>query len=409
MAMLFERAQAIEAWAEDYFIDPNGVVYSQLDKATVKPPTNAFFEPEAKWKIVPGFTPAEFWSYENCGMTTGAYMQAMVCRYEVERDPAALQRARRSFQALKHIYGIGKQLEEGFFPKIYGGRFSDQTSTDQVLYAVLALDRYAPHADAQERREIAGMIAHMIQFWVKRGYRYKYFHIADMLWPLARFPSLLLLAYKHSGDAQFKVEYERLLAAGVNRHPGEERLRRKRNGEIKPSDYEQEQQAWLIGALADAVTMDVMELDYLLRNDPQNTWAATWRQSIAQMWREACLALAPNGKVYLQVLVDMDTGVARPPEPRATANISGATSGWSSMVARAGVQAAHHLTEQQAIIGEAQRVLHALDIHDLTYFDQPERFSPMQQYTTRFFSGDAMANWLWAYWQGRCQGCWRKL
>ncbi len=37
--------------------------------------------------------------------------------------------------------------------------------------------------------------------------------------------------------------------------------------------------------------------------------------------------------------------------------------------------------------------------------NDPERWSPELRYKTRFFSGDAVANWLWAYWQGR-DGYW---
>ena len=418
MKELHQRALAIEAWAEDHFIDPNGVVYTSLDKSSGTPLANAFFKPEDESLVVPGCTAAEFWNYENCGMTTGAYLQAMVCRYEAEHNPAVLQQARRSYLALKHVYDMGKQLEEGFFPKIYGARFSNQTSTDQVLYAVLALDRFIPYAEAQERLDIARMIRYMIQFWVKRHYHYSYFNLPDMLWPLARFPSLLLLAYNHSGDPLFKVEYDRLLAEGVSRHPGEEQLRPKQNGEIKPIDYEIQQHAWLIGNMADCVTMDVMELDYLLRNDAINTWAATWRQSARQMWKEAQLTLASDGKVFVNMLVDMDTGIARTPEPvyfekansfagqTYSCYRSGAKSGWSSMIARAGVQAARHLPERPEIVGEAQRILEALDLCDLTYLDQPERLLPRHRFRTRFLSGDAMSNWLWAYWQGKISGFW---
>jgi len=405
MNALNQRAASIEAWAESHFIDPDGVVYSDLDKATGRPLTDAFFDPESE-RYFPEVTLADFWNYENCGMTTGAYMQALVCRYEVEHDPAALQRAQRCYRALRHIYDLGKQLEEGFFPKIYGARFSNQTSTDQVLYAVMALDRYAPHASTEERPEIARMITHMIRFWVKRKYHYLYYHTPDMLWPLARFPSLLLLAYNHSGDATFKAEYERLLAEGVNRFPGEDRLRRKVNGEIPPDEFEKQQHAWVIAHLADAVTMDVMELDYLLRHDPSNTWAATWRQSVAQMWDEARLTLAPNGKVYIHMLVDMDTRVPRPIALQDCKHFPGAQSGWSTMIARAGVQATGHLPEKQDIPGTARHVLESLDIQDLTYWDEPERFSPRERFTTRFLSGDSIANWLWAYWQGRRDRLW---
>jgi len=401
MQILHQKAKAIEEWAEDHLIDPDGVVYSQVDKSG-RPLTPAFFDPVSEPKLS-DVSLTDFWQYENCGMTTGAYLQALVCRYETERDPYALERAKRCYRALRHIYEIGKELEEGFFPKIYGARFSRQTSTDQVLYAVMALDQYAPHATAEEREEIGRMIANMIRFWVKRQYRFGYYHIPDMLWPLARFPSLLLLAFNHTGEKIFKNEYDRLLAEGVNRFPGESRLRQKLNGEVPPTDFEKQQHAWLIHALPDAVTMDVMELDYLLRHDPNNSWATTWRKSMATMWNEGRLALASNGKAYTHVLVDMVTGKPRRPDP--SPGVPGAETGWSAMIARAGIQAAFHLPGQkEEIIGQARRVLEALDIADLTYFDGPERFEPKHRFKTRFLSGDAVTNWLWAYWLGRKEG-----
>ncbi len=404
-----ERARKIEAWTEDRFIDRKGVVYSELDKATARPLTDSFFDAEIDvQKFVPGVSPAAFWNYENCGMTTGAYLQALVCRYEVTGDTTALARARRCFQALAHIYEMGKQLEEGFFPKIYGGRFSNQTSTDQVLYAMLALDAFAPHANAPERAAIARMLAYMINFWVKRDYRYLYFHVPDMQWPLARFPSLLILAFNHSGDELLLGEYKKLLGAGVNRRPGESRLLRKRNGEIKTTDYEKEQHAWLIANLADAVAMDIMELDYLLRNDPENSWADCWRGSVRMMWDQGHMAVGEDGAYYVNVLVDMDTGAARRPRARwdATAKVTGATSGWGSMIARAGVQAAGYLADPASAIAVAKKILAAQDIQDFTYMNDPERWPPELRYKTRFYSGDAVTNWLWAYWQGRRSGYW---
>ncbi len=408
-SILAGRARAVEDWVEDHFIDPHGVVYTALDRQTARPLTASSFDAAVDMhKYVPGVAPADFWHYENCGMTTGAYLQALVCRHAVTGDAAALARARRSFHALRHIYEMGEELEEGFFPKIYGGRFSNQTSTDQVLYAVMALDAFAPHAAAAERAEIARMISCMIDFWVKRKYRYLYYHNPDMLWPLARFPSLLLLAYKHSGDAKFQDEYRRLLAEGVNRQPGESRLLRKRSGAGKTSDYEREQHAWLIAHLADAATMDIMELDYLLRHDPQNSWAGCWRESVRTMWEEGRLAIGDDGTYYIEVLVDMDTGAARRPAARCDAGprITGASSGWGSMIARAGVQAAAHLAGPQAAIAIAKKALAAQDIPDFTYMNDPERWPPELRYKTKFYSGDAVSNWLWAYWQGRLAGYW---
>ena len=67
-------------------------------------------------------------------MVTGAYMQSEVLRYVRTGAADALANAQRRMQALWWVYQTGKQLATGFFPKVYGGHFSNETSTDQVLY-----------------------------------------------------------------------------------------------------------------------------------------------------------------------------------------------------------------------------------------------------------------------------------
>jgi len=45
-----------DSFLEEHFIDSNGVVYSQIDAATLKPMTDAFFEPFAQIKAIPNNT-----------------------------------------------------------------------------------------------------------------------------------------------------------------------------------------------------------------------------------------------------------------------------------------------------------------------------------------------------------------
>lgn len=409
---LLNRAYEIESWAEKHFVDNNGVIYSCIDRQTGNPITESFYTEDDNPFTVPGFTAAEFVNYENCGMTTGAYLQSQLYRYSVERNPDSLQKAQRCFNALKYIYNIGKNLEEGFFPKIYGNKFTGQTSTDQVLYATLAMDHYYLYADEKEKSEISRMITSMINFWVKRDYKFNYYTIKDMQWPLGRFTSLLLLAYKYSGDDKFKDEYDRLLAAGVNKFPVEEQLRPKIEKEVKPIPYEKKMNAWIVSHRADAFTMDVMEMDYLISNDKNNSWSKNWKQSIRQMWAEAKLTLSPDGKIYDPILVDMDTQQVRRPEPIFFTEevgildwigfryISGAKTGWSTMIARGGVQAYKHI-EDKSMVPIILNILNSVDLNGLSYYEQPERFPLELRHKTRYYSGDAMANWLWAYWQAR--------
>ncbi|MCC6423302.1 MAG: hypothetical protein IT447_07460 [Phycisphaerales bacterium] len=415
---LLERAREIEDWVEDRFIDSNGIFYTYLDTKTGGPLTDASFAVGQTPMHLPGtedYTPAEWHNYENCGMTTAAYTQALLYRHAVERDSTALKRARRCFEAMKYNYELGKQLEEGFLPKLYGNRFSEQTSTDQVLYVMLALDHFHKFATENEKREIDRMIVNLIGFWVKRGYRYKYFWHQDMLWPLGRFPSLLLMGCKHGGDAIFKTEYDRLLAMGVNEGPIELRLEPKLAGDYTPSPYELKHQAWLIGELEGSVSMDMMELDYLLRNDPHNRWAPNWKASMKKVWDEGKLALAPDGTMYVHVLVDMKTHKPRRPEPEffrksegpqdwiGFCYASGGRSADSTFHARSAVQAEKHLHDPQ-MRDAARHIIQSIDRKGLRSYYDPERYPPELKHRTELYSGDATANWLWAYWQGRHDG-----
>jgi hypothetical protein len=169
--------------------------------------------------------------------------------------------------------------------------------------------------------------------------------------------------------------------------------------------------------MADAVTMNVMELDYLLRNDPDNSWSEIWKKSMRQIWEEGKLTLAPDGTMYINVLVDMNTHETRRPEPAFICDeqeagswnwvghryISGARTGWSTMMARAAVQAYAHLHDSE-MITTMKHILTSINKTGLTYYDDAERFLPEIRHETQLYSGDAMGNWLWTYWKARNDG-----
>ncbi len=124
----------------------------------------------------------------------------------------------------------------------------------------------------------------------------------------------------------------------------------------KTSDYEREQHAWLIAHLADAATMDIMELDYLLRHDPQKAGPVLARISADDVGGRApvhrggwnVLHRGAGGYGYRRGAA---TGARWGAGPR----ITGASSGWGSMIARAGVQAARHLDDPQSAIAIAKK------------------------------------------------------
>ena len=425
---LCHRAREIEAWVESHMVDSHGIVYTFVDRITGKPIPNEVVEPVDR--VRPEGATTEGWSaYENCSFVTGAYLQAMLYRYEVEGDVSALARARRCFGALRHIYEQGKALEEGFMPKLYDGRFSKQTSSDQVLMATLALDHYHRHAANAEKAEVSRMITEMVRFFVKRDYKYTYFALKDMQWPLARFTCETLMAYRHSGEELFKQEYERLLALGVNEYPGEEQIRLKLAGRMKPTLLERQEGGWLITHPTNLAQMDLMELDYLLRNDPDNRWASRWRRSIIQMWNEGMPFIADDGQSYAFTIMDFETHELRTldsrflpedadrhqvenfgePEPKAWSfypfmnYVHSSKGSISTLFARAGIQVAPHFPREITIRPLARRILRSFDLYDLTFYSDPDLLAPQFRYRTNQISGDSVANWLWGYWQARQQ------
>ncbi len=396
-------AMTMQQQCETYFRDPEtGLIFTQLDRKTLKPVTDDYFkgmEVDNFYKITER-TPAEVEMHENFGMCTGSYMTSEVLRYEQTGATEALANAARCLQGLKFAYDLGKQLEEGYFPKVYGRKFSKETSTDQVLYALWGMDTYYPYASEEEQRLIKTMITSMIRFWVKRDYRYHYFSYCpdDWQWPIMRFPALLLLADKYAdGDPTFRKEYERLLPHTARPENCQLDNARKAN---RPNDYEIANQAWCTVNGADRITMDVMNYAILLKNDPNNPMAETWKAGIRLMWDEVKDSIDPDGRYYAMVLYDFKTGKARRTPGYAvdgTAN-HGAKSGWSTMVTRGAMLALEFCPElADEVLPKVRLVLEKLKFEDCSYYDEPERFAPGKRYLTGFLSGDSVTNWLWTY------------
>jgi hypothetical protein len=339
-------------------------------------------------------------------MCTGAYFQALLYRYRTEKNPETLKKARRCFQGLKFIFEIGKELETGFFPKTYGGRFSDETSSDQCLYAIYSMDAYYEFASDEEKKEIDFMIPAIADFWRKRKYIYNYWSQKNMQWPVFRFPVFMLLAYKHSEEKKFIDEYRRILSSWDMEYPHQfNLLGLKQRGKIKPNELEKKYNAWIVSSMPDYLAMRMMELEYMLLNDPENSLAGRWKKSAMDMWRQAALTLAPDGMAYHMVFVDMDTGkVTRPPpiheSPRAS------VTGWSTMIARGGVQVLRFCPHDTKIKETVLNILELIDTDTMIYYGEPDRFPPEERFKTRFLSGDSITNWLWAYWQGVFQRLW---
>lgn len=413
---LDQKAQQIEQFTEEKLIDEHGVLYASINEDTLLPWTAADIAPTDDYLIVPGFTTWEMLNYENSGMTSGAYLAALSYQYRVTEDPEVLERASRTFRGLCHFYDIGRELQEGFFPKAYGGRFSTEISTDQYLYAIKGMMAYLPIASAEDAAAIRRMIPKMVDFWVERDYRYDYFGIENMQWPLGRFPSLLLAAYTVSGDEKYRIEAERLNREHeVYLHPADSQLLMREQLKVPFGEVEQRLGNVYLGFwIHECSAMDIMELDECLQHSA--SYREDWLRSMAMSWQEGKLALVENGMARAWTTYDPATGEASSPTPQMTGIdgdirwehmqwIGDYLSSRSTMLARVGVHVAKWLPEENAA-ETVQQILRDIPFEYMRhymYFNE-EQLLDRHRFLARQVDVDAISNWLWAYWQGRYEG-----
>ena len=378
-----------DAFLEKHFADRNGVIYTLIDAATLKPADDAFYEPYAKIKPTlfnapcrwgpDHFTPAEMGWYENCGMTTGCYLESLcsVLRTPGDGTEEIRKRAKRTFDALVYIYNTGQAWEKGFFPKIWGDRLSHQTSTDQCLYAVHSMHNYYPFASEEDRKKIAEIIVGIAEFWHRRKYILTYYDRVDMVWPPLRFPPLLMLAYRYSGNEDLKKEALRIL----NEHR-----------DIIPEYLVRGE---YMGASADCMTMDTMNFELMVDFAPlPEEWHEMLFSGLRKEWNQRKQSLTPDGYYRPNMHYDQKTGIAVPREkgcPR---------SAWSTMIVRAGLQLSRLIPDIYPEAREAaELVLNQLAPEDMNYYhpEDKEQFESEQRYKMLFLSGDAITNRQWAY------------
>lgn len=388
-----------DTYIEKYFIDPNGIVYTEIDSRTLKVlenkmfkeyPSTPFEEPSTVKFQLPSnndrtywekdtFMPAEFWSYENCGMCTGAYLNALcsAMRNPATDTPEIRRRAKRTFDAQQYIFQIGSKLEFGFFPKIWGGKFSHQTSTDQMLYTMHSLHNYYPFASNEDKIQIGKYIVAMADFWWKRNYTMTWYNLVDMKWPRLRFPSFLMMAYKYSGDEKYRTEALRIL------------------DEEPDNIVEHAVKAPFLINVADTLSMDAMNIEMMTQFSPlPEKYCKIMLAGLKEQWYHKIKTLTPDGYFYNRMDYDLQTGIATPQ----TKNCS--RSAWSTMIVRSGLLISRFIPEiRPQAIELAEHVLKQLKFENM-YYCHPEdadEFEKPYQFKTRFLSGDAITNRQWAY------------
>lgn len=399
MTDLFDFAECAERFVEECMTDAEGRIYSQIDASTLKMMTEEFFQGAklADWvaPAVRQYSLAGFNAYENVGMVTGAYLQSLAYKYQVSPSEELLHRIQEKAAALLRIAELGRQLEWGFFPKCYDGGFSKETSTDQVLSCVSALDLVYDLLPSAMQAKTADFIVNAVEFWRRRGYRYSYWTLTDMQWPELRFPPLLYLEAKYNGDANVLAEADALTERNLAHIPENSKVLN-----CGRTEYEKKNHCLCLWGYGDACSMDTLQADLVLRSLPGSRFEEYWRKSMVTIWKEGELTLAEDGNYYTQAILDLASGRVTRADASMDASWHGCRSAWSTMVVRGGLLASKwNPWERDDILRKAREVLGAFnDVRQFNYLhpDDAERLPADSRFKTRFLSGDSITNYLWS-------------
>jgi hypothetical protein len=403
------RAAQFEETVERHLVDPHGLILSWLDAKTMRLFAPDFFTPDLDILRHPGAVAEEefgaYIAYENAGMCTGGYLCALVWKHRVTSEPSALDRARRTYQAIAHLYDVSQVVEPGFFSKFHCGRLSREMSTDQCLYAMLGLDQFAALATAAEQAKIREIIGGIAGMWLRRGYRHPYRERThDWQWPLNRFPVFLWLAWKHTGDEKFRDEFQRLatlpeVKAGPPFVPALPETKARFLWPVTP-----EHTASAAASLVPLLAHDAPQRDTWLRQ--LRVAYETGRPAIG----DDCLE---RGHFYHDPITGRTEPVEKPfyaagqPNPvwRHKGFVADVKSGHSpTMFARAAFQI-HRYHADLGAADTGRDILEAMDLPQMRWkIDYRDQLPPDQKWMTRAFDGDALVHWLWAYWLARAEG-----
>lgn len=221
LAALSDRERTFQEFITTHMTDADGLCYSALCAATLKPWTNAQLAklaPDDQRMLTDWFQnspdKAGCLSYENALMATGEFALSQMARYRVTGEDAARQRAHRAIKAILAVIDEGRSYMPGWLPKPFGGirnaRNSHEMSTDQYTKVILALYTWRSLADTAEQAVIDRFIVDAADFFIARKFRHAYRHrtiVTAMTHQhaLGLFVPLVVLAAKTSGDAAYRT------------------------------------------------------------------------------------------------------------------------------------------------------------------------------------------------------------
>ena len=342
-----------------------------------------------------GIAPMHVWrAWENTSADTGFYLGANAYRYRCTGDPKALAICRRTLGALKYIHDLAVQKgERGFLTKPYGGKYSNQTSGDQVQCVVVALATYRPIALPEDRAIVDELTRDFADHQIEVDYDalHGYFAHPRGKWGWEHkdwgdgliYTPLLHLAFNSTGDPKYIREVHRWY-----KHCG---LDKKWSPPGK--------------TFSGSPACRMLYLPTLMMEfDPANH--ELWRSFMLRTFRICRTGILPDGTTYYGWHYDAQTG-----------SVSPVNTGWGGSPTRTGRSAifakgcvnAQRWFPEEDMVGVARTIIEGLDEQTFRFVMPAAgdgELSPEWQVEGRLLDHDGLTGWLWAYWEGRWRGYW---
>ncbi len=412
---LEQRAEQFTLLLTDIAADQHHIVRTGIHMDELRPLRDTDF-PEDLYHLTDA-TPTGFYCYEDAGMTTGGFLAAQSIRYQVTGQAEAMASANRTFEGLRFIYNLGKPKQEGFFPKPYGLRMSNEISRDQYIFVLAGLAAYHRIASAKRRVEIQHMAEKMAEYWIGIDYCYSYFnipstnHLKDYMGPLVL--GLIGIAGLICGSDRIVRERNRLFKQENLGIRMSETLREQfRQGQTYDGGMYFRQSE-------NAMMMKSMAVDHLWNADPGHY--ELWRRALQKFWDDDVLIQLDRGDGMNYWFIGYDpekdhTFLTEPgvmPELENPLNLPFLTWGGrrkhagSVQVAYAATVIAHRLGLAEA--GEvAADILWKMDQTKFRALTVPEanHLPPGCEWEQSVLHTCYMAYWLWSYWLGRQRQLW---
>lgn len=221
---------------ESLFLDEDGFYRSEINARTLRPyqaDDPEILPPDKQWArrgLMPEEAKGIHMNYEDAGMTTGNYLQALVAKYKKTSDKETRKILGRTFEAMSLLHrrvAETNEYGEGFIPKPYLGIRNVsrvfEMSADQWIKFGRGLDLYREIATPGEKVRAEEILVSMARWLDDHDFVTPY--MGGPAWGRlmqhehypAIFAYLMSVGHGIAGDPHFRVEARSLLAAALQR------------------------------------------------------------------------------------------------------------------------------------------------------------------------------------------------